>query len=138
MTNFHKVLFALAGLAVSLPMYAVTPGTDPVPGTGSDADPYLPIYKRKFPRDPNRKRTPSRDNGLDEVLYVCVVNGTMAIDFLEDTESATVTLSTGAFPVFSAGIDRGYPCVELPDLSGDFILTVTFDNGDEYEGEISF
>ena len=54
----------------------------------------------------------------------------------EEAESATVTLSTGAFPVFSAGIDRSYPCVELPALTGDFILTVTFDNGDEYEGEI--
>ena len=62
----------------------------------------------------------------------------MTIDFPEEAESAIVTLSTGAFPVFSAGIDRGYPCVELPALTGDFILNVTFDNGDEYEGEISF
>ena len=47
-----------------------------------------------------------------------------------------LAILAGGIPVFSAGIDRSYPCVELPDLSGDFILTVTFDNGDEYEGEI--
>ena len=74
--------------------------------------------------------------GRIETLEVRYSEGMLLVDFPEDTESATVTLSTGAFPVFSAGIDRGYPCVELPDLSGDFILTVTFDNGDEYEGEI--
>ncbi|MBD5269280.1 MAG: hypothetical protein HDS43_01480 [Bacteroides sp.] len=50
--------------------------------------------------------------------------------------TALLAILAGGIPVFSAGIDRSYPCVELPDLSGDFILNVTFDNGDEYEGEI--
>ena len=76
--------------------------------------------------------------GRIETLEVRYSEGMLLVDFPEDTEAATVTLSTGAFPVFSAGIDRGYPCVELPALTGDFILTVTFDNGDEYEGEIYF
>ena len=86
------------------------------------------------PVNPGRPKMPP----MVEYLHGSYVDGVLSIDFPEDTESATVTLSTGAFPVFSAGIDRGYPCVELPALTGDFILNVTFDNGDEYEGEISF
>ena len=84
------------------------------------------------PVNPGRPKMPP----MVEYLHGSYVDGVLSIDFPEDTESATVTLSTGAFPVFSAGIDRGYPCVELPALTGDFILNVTFDNGDEYEGEI--
>ena len=86
------------------------------------------------PVNPGRPKMPP----MVEYLHGSYVDGVLSIDFPEDTESATVTLSTGAFPVFSAGIDRGYPCVELPALTGDFILNVTFDNGDEYEGEIYF
>ena len=86
------------------------------------------------PVNPGRPKMPP----MVQYLHGSYVNGVLSIDFPEDTESATVTLSTGAFPVFSAGIDRGYPCVELPALTGDFILNVTFDNGDEYEGEIYF
>ena len=118
----------LLGFALVAPMFA----DDPVVTPGFLE---LLLKKKKNPGPtPGRPRAPQRDT----YLPARVENGFLSVDFPEEAESATVTLSTGAFPVFSAGIDRGYPCVELPDLSGDFILNVTFDNGDEYEGEISF
>ena len=117
------------GVLLSTAVYADGVVT-PTPGP----DYTVVIIKRR--KNPVPTPTHPRMPGRIETLEVRYSEGMLLVDFPEETESATVTLSTGAFPVFSAGIDRGYPCVELPDLSGDFILTVTFDNGDEYEGEI--
>ncbi|MDE7496136.1 MAG: hypothetical protein K2M67_04735 [Muribaculaceae bacterium] len=119
------------GVLISTAVYADGVVT-PTPGP----DYTVVIIKRR--KNPVPTPTHPRMPGRIETLEVRYSEGMLLVDFPEDTESATVTLSTGAFPVFSAGIDRGYPCMELPDLSGDFLLNVTFDNGDEYEGEISF
>ena len=119
------------GVLLSTAVYADGVVT-PTPGP----DYTVVIIKRR--KNPVPTPTHPRMPGRIETLEVRYSEGMLLVDFPEDTESATVTLSTGAFPVFSAGIDRGYPCVELPALTGDFLLNVTFDNGDEYEGEISF
>ena len=119
------------GVLLSTAVYADGVVT-PTPGP----DYTVVIIKRR--KNPVPTPTHPRMPGRIETLEVRYSEGMLLVDFPEDTEAATVTLSTGAFPVFSAGIDRGYPCVELPALTGDFILTVTFDNGDEYEGEIYF
>ena len=119
------------GVLISTAVYADGVVT-PTPGP----DYTVVIIKRR--KNPVPTPTHPRMPGRIETLEIGYSEGMLFVDFPEDTESATVTLSTGTFPVFSAGIDRGYPCVELPALTGDFLLNVTFDNGDEYEGEISF
>ena len=125
-------LLALGIIALPIMAEATTPT---IVGLSGD----LYIKKKNDPPppppvNPGRPKMPP----MVEYLHGSYVDGVLSVDFPEEAESATVTLSTGAFPVFSAGIDRGYPCVELPALTGDFLLNVTFDNGDEYEGEISF
>ncbi|MDE7496851.1 MAG: hypothetical protein K2M67_08395 [Muribaculaceae bacterium] len=132
---------------MTLPLLLLAGGILSFPATADDSSITLPgivspgdVTLRKKPKpvpppvDPDRPRSPA----ATQYLHASFEDGVLFVDFPEETESATVTLSTGAFSVFSAGIDRGYPCVELPDLTGDFLLNVTFDNGDEYEGEISF
>ena len=135
MNKTTALLAILAGGILTLPVMADDSVTPPIVGVSSDF-----TVKKKYTPPPPPPVDPDLPNmpPMEQYLHGWYIDGVLSIDFPEDTESATVTLSTGAFPVFSAGIDRGYPCVELPGLSGDFILNVTFDNGDEYEGEISF
>lgn len=125
MIRKHFVL--LSALMVTMAVYA----------EGSVAPtPDYTVIKRKYPYDPknpNRSKIP----GLDRYLQVTFYNGTLAVEFPEYAESGVVTIGTGAFDVFTATIDRSCNKVELPSLSGEFLLTVTFDNGDVYEGEIS-
>ena len=135
MNKTTALLAILAGGILTLPAMADDSVTPPIVGVSSDF-----TVKKKYTPSPPPPVNPGRPKMPPMVQYLhgSYVDGVLSIDFPEDTESATVTLSTGSFPVFSAGIDRGYPCVELPALTGDYILNVTFDNGDEYEGEVYF
>ena len=129
-----KLLPLLALGIIALPIMA----EDTAPTiVGLSGDLYIKKKNDPLPPPPVNPGRPMMPP-MVEYLHGSYVDGVLSIDFSEEAESATVTLSTGAFPVFSAGIDRSYPCVELPGLSGDFLLNVTFDNGDEYEGEIYF
>ena len=136
MNKMTLPLLLLAGGILSFPATA-DDSSITLPGIVSPGDVTLKKKPNPVPPPPlvpGRPKSPA----ATQYLHASFEDGVLFVDFPEETESATVTFSTGAFPVFSAGIDRGYPCVELPDLSGDFILNVTFDNGDEYEGEIYF
>lgn len=135
--KFRHALLAIV-LMASTAAYAEGP-TDPAPGTGSGTgtDFTVLIKKAKYPKpkpNPNRPRVP----GIELFLSVSYSNGMLSVEFPEDADSAEVKLNNGIADVLFTGIDRTDNSLELPPLTGDHLLTVSFDNEDVYEGVISF
>ena len=127
-----KQIFVMLGCLITLMSYAEG-NTDPIPNSD------FTIIKKKKPNpDPNPNPVRPRVPGIDRFLTVSFSNGVMTVEMPGDAESGVVTIGTGAFEVFTAAIDRSCNTVELPPLSGEFLLTVTFDNDDVYEGEVAF
>lgn len=132
-----KKLPPLLALVCSLMTLTAFAEENPVtpPGTGDPKDLTLIKKEKKDPPiDPFMPRKP----GIHQYLHVSFCNNMLTVDFPEDAETGIVTISTGTFPVYSGSIDRTNNTLELPELTGEFLLTVNFDNGDDYEGGIAF
>lgn len=121
-----RTILAVFGITMlSITVNAETPTVNPD---------FIKLKKSRNQNDsPIRGRVPA----MNVWLSVEINNGVLIFEFPEDAEAGVVTIGTGDFTVFSAAIDRTDNSVEIPPLSGNFLLTATFDNGDEYEGEIT-
>ena len=122
-----RTILAISAIAIASMAYAETPTGNP--------DSFKLDRKEKLKNNdpvPVRPRMP----GMNRWVTAQICNGVLTVEFPSDAEMGTVTIGTGDFTVFAASIDSSDPSVQLPPLSGSFILSIAFDNGDEYEGEI--
>ncbi len=92
------------------------------------------LLKRKTKKNPWRPQMP----GKDTYISVGVANGILTVEFPGEAEWGVVTLNSGMIDLFSIDITRNDNSVELPyEYTGDFLLKLTFDNGEEYDGGIT-